>query len=210
MSEQCLGAVLESNAVVNWLTRICGFHGNVVFTGISFGGSMAALASLYCGVKHAVVAFLPANGPKDAYVHGVLKYTVPFHLYENMVLEEAFEELIAHLSITNRKNGKDMVDALLSPMDIAKAARELCHAHSNNPLSPTVPQRVYIQLSAQNDRYVPITRAMHLYEHMSMLPGMMHKECVCVEGGHVSAIVLGSRGVYVDSIVRAIRLLGEC
>eukprot|EP01031_Cornospumella_fuschlensis_P038205 gene38205-46423_t len=213
MSEQCLAAVLDCNAVVNWLTRICQYRGKLIFTGISFGGSMAALASLYCSVEHAVVAYVPANGPKDAYVHGVLKYTVPFHLYADMKSENArFQEILEHLSSNNgsRTNGQDMVDALLSPMDIAKAVREICETHRQSPHSPHIPRRVYIQLNARHDRYVPISRALHLYEHMSMLPGVVHKEFIDMEGGHVTAILFGSRGIYIDNIMRAIKLLDGC
>lgn len=181
MSKQSLAAVMETIAIMKWLTEVMHFKGKLAVTGMSFGGSMAALSSLHCTIPHAVITHVPANTPSDAYVYGGLSMSVNWKKFPR---------------------GRVQLDSLFSLMDIGKVA-EIIRIHgSNRPISSQTyheqgsegekqqPKRVYIQITAMHDAYIPYDRAMRLYEQMKQLPNLQHCELHLLPGGHGSAILL--------------------
>jgi len=164
MPKQSLAAVMETNAIIRWLTSSLGFSGKLAITGISFGGSMSALSSLYCKVPHAVIAHVPANSPADAYVDGYLSRSVAWHKFPD---------------------GKKLLYELLGLMDIAKEAKLLI-----SDKSAVIPARTYIQITAMHDQYIPHFSAMKLYSQMQLLPNLKHVKLHLIPGGHGSAILI--------------------
>lgn len=186
MAQQSLAAAMESNQIVSWVKSL-GHTGSVCFTGISFGGSMCALASLHCGFDHAAVGMVSANSPRDAYVHGVMAHAVDWHAL-----------VPAHQSNEDKVSAaKNLTARLLGTMDIAATAREQTYPQ---------PRRVYTQFAACHDAYIPFQFAAELHEGMSKVPGMVAASLVLLPGGHASA-VLFERERYLDSIVEALKVL---
>jgi hypothetical protein len=176
MSKQSLAAVMETVALMKWLKEQKQFRGKIAISGMSFGGSMSALSSLHCTIPHAVVTHVPANSPADAYVWGGLSHSVNWRRFPQ---------------------GKVQLDSLFSLMDVGKVAEIIRFEGIHRPLSSkpsekneTQPKRVYIQISAMHDGYIPYDRAMRLYHQMKQLPNMQHTQLHVLPGGHGSAILL--------------------
>jgi hypothetical protein len=184
-SEQVLGAVMESNAIIQWLYVTLGHRGKVGFTGVSFGGSMAALGGLFCNIPHVSVPYIPANGPADAYVLGSLAKTVDWSLFPE---------------------GKKSVFDLLRFMDIGDCAIWICENFTDEENRHRQPKRVYIQASARHDRYIPIARGDKLFSRMQGLPNIQFAEYHVLKGGHVTAFVC-HRETYLSMIHKALELL---
>ncbi len=184
-AEQVLGAVIESNAIIQWLVCTMGHRGKIGFTGVSFGGSMAALGSIFCNVPHVSVPYIPANGPADAYVLGSLSKTVDWKLFDE---------------------GKKSVFDLLRFMDIGDCAVMIRENFSQVINWGKQPKRVYIQASGRHDRYIPIERGDKLYSHMKELPNIQYSEYIVLKGGHVTAFIC-HREIYLSMISRALELL---
>lgn len=184
-SEQCTGAVIESNAIVQWLVQTLGYRGKVGFTGVSLGGAMSALGSLFCNVPNVSVPFIPANCPVDAYVVGALSKTVDWSIFNE---------------------GKKSVYDLLRFMDIADTAATIRKNAIRNGTEHLQPKRVYLQASARHDRYIPLESSSELAKQMQALPNMQHSEFTLLKGGHVSAFVF-HRNTYLEMINRAMELL---
>eukprot|EP01039_Chlorochromonas_danica_P006689 gene6689-7395_t len=170
MARQSLAAVMEGNRILCWL-REEGHCGVVGFTGISFGGSMAALASVKCAMDHFVVSHVPGNSPHDAYVMGAMR-----------------------LGLHDRNI--EPADRLLAHMDIARASRSI-------PSTKAV-RRVYKQLTARHDAFIPLACSLRLFKAMSEIENMKNAKHVLLSGGHAAGIVLG-RQAYLDLIVEAVR-----
>lgn len=66
--------------------------------------------------------------------------------------------------------------------------------------------RVYIQLSALDDHYIPHYSGMQLMDAMHKAPHTK-AELRMLEGGHVTAILWHSTRTYIQAIVDAARLL---
>lgn len=184
-SGQCLGAVMESNALVQWLTQTLGFSGKLGFTGVSFGGSMSALSSLFCPIPHVAISHIPANGPADAYVLGALSKTVDWSLFDN---------------------GKKTVAELLKTMDIGDASLWVQEHFTREENSQKHPRRVFMQLSGKHDRYIPKHRADKLFRRMKALPNMQYAEYQELPGGHVTAFLF-HRTSYISAIAKALATL---
>lgn len=227
MPKQSLAAVMETNAILNWLTRDPNrFQGKLGVTGVSFGGSMTGLSSVMMDGQNisriAIIAHIPANSPDDAYVLGALSHTIAFNrlapTLSNAVSTDAYAR------------GKQKVHELLYTMDIARGAKDLrqilfCNKNQVPPpetsLLPTshdadIPlidhrkvkeiRRVFIQLSGLHDAYIPPIRWRRFYKHVSQIPGTVHAELIELEGGHCTGVLLHFPKYY-DAILRGFALL---
>lgn len=170
MARQSLAAVMEGNHILCWL-REEGHRGAIGFTGISFGGSMSALASVKCAMDHFVVSHVPANSPHDAYVMGAMR-----------------------LGVHDRN--MEPADRLLAHMDITRASRSI-------PSDKAV-RRVYKQLTARHDAFIPLACSLRLFKAMSDIENMKNAKLVLLNGGHATGIFL-DRQAYLDMIVEAVR-----
>ena len=184
-ASQILGIVAEANSIVKWLYEDLHHNGSVGFTGISFGGAMTALSSLACPYPHVAVGHVPSNSRYDTFVNGGLSRTVAWDKVEEGRVK--VEELLAMI------NTNDFIERhLLAPV--------------NSKRKFPFPRRVYQQLTAYDDYYVPLLSGMTLYEGMSKLPQLLHHELEMIYGGHISAIAL-HRQQYMESIDRAFLVL---
>lgn len=229
--KQCLAAVMETNALINWLTRAPNsFQGKIGITGVSFGASMAGLSSVVLDGENvpriAVISHMPANSPDDAYVLGSLAHTVRFQ-----TLAPPQSETDGQISKTSDyERGKQKVHELLYTMDIARGAKDLRIILQNNhrglpsPLTSLLPipedsdipvmdpsrvkeiRRVFIQLSGLHDAYIPPIRWKRFYKHVSQIPGTVHTELVELDGGHCTGVLVHFPKYY-DAILRAFSLL---
>lgn len=227
--KQSLAAVMETNALLNWLTRDPNnFTGKLGVTGVSFGGSMSGLSSVMMDSQNiskiAIIAHIPANSPDDAYVLGALSHTISFDRLapKTSISAESRAEAYAR--------GKEKVHSLLKTMDIARGARDLRQILLNNqqglppPSTSLIPtdrdadvpaldagkvkeiRRVFIQLSGLHDAYIPPIRWRPFYEHISQIPGTVHSELIELEGGHCTGVLVHFPKYY-DAILRAFSLL---
>lgn len=227
-----LAAVMEANALVNWLTRDLGFKGKLGITGVSFGGSMAALASEVLSAENvssiAIISHIPANSPDDAYVAGALSLSVPWPTLSSRYQSHK-DTVPAHVLAAE---GKERVHQLLRTMDIASGAVDLknlldwiqsdpangsVERRALAPLSSVLRntsftgtiapiRRVFIQLSGLHDGYIPKAQSDHFYEQVSKIPGTVYAEKVDMTGGHCTA-VLYHLPRYIEAIERAFRIL---
>jgi hypothetical protein len=184
-SEQCTGAVIESNAIIQWLVQTLGHRGKVGFTGVSLGGAMSALGSLFCNVPNVSIPFIPANCPVDAYVVGALSKTIDWSMFAE---------------------GKKSVYDLLRFMDIADTAASVRKNAEQENKVHLQPKRVYLQASARHDRYIPLESSTELAKQMMALPNMQYGEFTLLKGGHVSAFLF-HREKYLEMINRAFEIL---
>lgn len=182
-SGQSLAAVMEGNILVRWLREEQGFHGKIAFSGLSYGGSMAALANIFCKYSVASIAFVPANSPNDAYVEGEMARTVQWHMFPN---------------------GKQDASDLFTIMDIGKTSiRE-----KDTPILPNEPKKVYLQISAVYDRYIPLKCADFMYYGMQQLRNLAYSKLIYIPGGHATGFVF-YRKFYLEKIVEGIQLLDQ-
>lgn len=79
---------------------------------------------------------------------------------------------------------------------------------SSSGATPTPSKRVYIQLSAKHDAYVPLDSGLTLAKAMKSAPGTVASELRILPGGHASALVL-HRGAVVKAVVDAVCLLDK-
>lgn len=136
---QSLGTVMEAQAIAQWLRDEKMHKGHVCFTGVSYGGSMAALTSLVSPTHNAVVSMIPSHSPAPPFVDGSLARTINFDIFPG---------------------GKKEVEAILSLMDIASIGLDKVVDSIH---------REYIQLTAKHDKYIPAYSAKALFEGMSKL-----------------------------------------
>lgn len=227
--KQSLAAVMETNALLNWLTREPNsFQGKIGITGVSFGGSMSALSSVVMDGQNisrvAIISHIPANSPDDAYVLGALSHTVRFHHLAPPLNDGETSPKCEY------ERGKDKVHELMYTMDIARGAKDLrrIFEHRKQGLPPPVTsllptsrdddipamdvsrvkeiRRVFIQLSGMHDAYIPPIRWRRFYKHVSKIPGTVHTELIELEGGHCTGVLLHFPKYY-DAILRAFELL---
>lgn len=161
------------------------FKGSIGFTGISFGGAMTALSSLICPYPHVAVGHVPSCSREDVFVYGELSRTIRW---------------------STVKGGKSKIQDTLGLIDTANFITKDLLVENDNRKFP-IPPRVYHQLTALDDQYVPYKSGIRLYDTMKKVPHMMHHELEIIYGGHISAIVL-QREQYLQSIVRALVVLG--
>ncbi len=178
MLPQSVGAVTETIAVIRYLRDELNFKGKIGIAGLSFGGSMAALATVLSPYSVATVALVPANGPNDAFCQGIMSECVDWSHYP--------------------KNGREDVSRYLSMLDIRDYVE---HGRDLNGV-----KKVYIQISALDDHYIKLSAAEQLYRGMNKLRNLSHIEYHRLSGGHISAIVK-DRQHYLQSIHKALSFL---
>lgn len=176
--QQSLGAVTEASAIASWLREQS--SGPVVFTGISYGGAMAALTSAMTDIDHATVTMVPSHSPAPPFVEGKLASSVAFGAFSG---------------------GRGEVAQLLSEMDVVQVLDQ--HRTSGNVADS---KRVYIQLTARHDAYVPYHSGVTLSKAMRGAKGTVASELHLLPGGHVSAVMF-NRDRYQDAILKGIELL---
>ncbi len=178
MAKQTLAAVMETVAITKWLTDALHYKGKIGITGISFGGAMSALSSLHITIPHAVISHVPSNCPADAYVHGGMSWSVNWKSFPQR---------------------KASLDALFQRLDIGNMVAVVRNEGVNRPagspkhqVAHTQPKRIYVQITALHDVYVPYRYATKLYQEMSQLPNMHYSHFHPLLGGHGSSIFLNT------------------
>jgi esterase/lipase len=181
MLSQSTGVVMEAIALIRYLREQKQYHGKLGLTGISFGGSMSALAGILCPHSIDIITNVPANSPNDAYVEGIMQHSIDWTLFPKR---------------------KESVSTLLTIMNIGGLVETTKASRSYDHLTNI--RKSYYQLTAKHDKYIPWKNSLYLYENMKNLQYCHHAELILIPGGHVSSIVVYKQQ-YLETILKALR-----
>lgn len=162
---------MEALTIMKCLKEVEKYAGIVGLTGISFGGSMSSLASLFCQYDHPVITLVPAHSPV-VFADGGLSNTIDYSVFGPIELQG------------RQVAGQEALRALLSQMTIGK----------DTTLDIPPVRRVVMQISAVHDAYVLLDPAVEMFDHFRSLPNMM--DCELQLWG-----IFGHRNLYIKRIV---------
>jgi hypothetical protein len=177
VASQSAGCITEAVSLGKWCSETLR-PSSICYTGISYGGSMAALAASYAPFTCGCCSLIPAGGPQ-AFLHGVLNRLVDFDALAN--------------------------DHKISLKEVKEKLSQLFYDTVKYPaFQPECKKLVYCQISARHDKYIPETSMRDLWMKMSSLSS--ETELIFLPGGHLTAVLFNS-SLYLEQIRRVIQKL---
>lgn len=158
----------------------------VGLTGVSMGGSIAAVAAAICPGPLAIAPCLATFSGAGVYTEGVLSTQVAWSTFvkeQRCSLEQAKEHVKRML---NRNDINHVIDQL-------------------RPV-PGVGPRAFTMVNARDDKYVTATEAKHLFSALAPTCAPGDSQIRFIPGGHATSVLAGAPA-FVQNVIRSFDVL---